>query len=273
MKCFVLLQLLLVFTVSSFSQNSGTSGPIEWTQYKDVRHGISVELPKKPLMLDFSERCSQTDKASYFAYADESVYEFTIVSKARKSAPRWCPVKRRFSLNERLDALRGEAKKPVETSLMVNGREVYRFADPMGTRWVVPDIERDRWIELFVVRRGDRRSEEQRFVDSLDLSGSKGVDLGGGVSSIIGDVVEPTTEPQTSGSEKAGQTAKTETSEPFRLLAKPKAKYTDTARESDVQGTVRLTVTLLRNGSVGAVTPLTTLPHGLTEQAISAARR
>jgi TonB family protein len=33
-----------------------------------------------------------------------------------------------------------------------------------------------------------------------------------------------------------------------------------------------LKITLLANGSVGSITPVTRLPHGLTEQAIAAAR-
>jgi TonB family protein len=39
-----------------------------------------------------------------------------------------------------------------------------------------------------------------------------------------------------------------------------------------VQGAVRLRITLLANGTVGSITPVTRLPHGLTERAIAAAR-
>jgi TonB family protein len=59
----------------------------------------------------------------------------------------------------------------------------------------------------------------------------------------------------------------------FHILQKPKALYTDLARENGVVGAVRLRVTLLANGEVGSVVPVTTLPDGLTEQAIAAARR
>lgn len=60
--------------------------------------------------------------------------------------------------------------------------------------------------------------------------------------------------------------------ENYRIIAKPKATYTDAARTNNVQGSVRLKVTLLASGSVGSITPVTRLPHGLTEQAIAAAR-
>ena len=58
----------------------------------------------------------------------------------------------------------------------------------------------------------------------------------------------------------------------IHLLSKPPAKYTDVARENGVEGTVRLRVTFLASGEIGAVSPVSSLPDGLTEQAIAAAR-
>jgi TonB family protein len=60
---------------------------------------------------------------------------------------------------------------------------------------------------------------------------------------------------------------------PLQILSKPKATYTDAARTNNVQGSVRLKITLLASGAVGSITPVTRLPHGLTEQAIAAARQ
>ena len=60
---------------------------------------------------------------------------------------------------------------------------------------------------------------------------------------------------------------------PLKVLSKPRAQYTDTARTNNVQGVVRLKITLMANGSVGNITPLNSLPYGLTEQAIAAARQ
>ncbi len=59
----------------------------------------------------------------------------------------------------------------------------------------------------------------------------------------------------------------------FRIISNPKAVYTDPARTNNVQGTVKLKVTLLASGQVGSITPVTRLPHGLTDQAIAAARQ
>jgi TonB family protein len=60
---------------------------------------------------------------------------------------------------------------------------------------------------------------------------------------------------------------------PLKIIAKPRAQYTDEARQNQVQGTVVLKVTLLANGSIGSVVPVTRLGYGLTEKAIAAARQ
>lgn len=60
--------------------------------------------------------------------------------------------------------------------------------------------------------------------------------------------------------------------EGVKILAKPRANYTDAARTNNVQGVVRVRVTFLANGSIGSITPVSGLGYGLTEQAIAAAR-
>ena len=60
---------------------------------------------------------------------------------------------------------------------------------------------------------------------------------------------------------------------PLKILAKPRATYTELARQNETEGTVRLKVTLLASGDIGSITAITELPNGLTEQAIAAARQ
>ncbi len=60
---------------------------------------------------------------------------------------------------------------------------------------------------------------------------------------------------------------------PYKITSIPKATYTDTARANNVQGAVRLKITLLASGEVGSIVPVTRLPDGLTERAIAAARQ
>lgn len=60
---------------------------------------------------------------------------------------------------------------------------------------------------------------------------------------------------------------------PMKILAKPKATYTDAARTNNVQGSVLVKVTLLASGQIGSVTVVRGLPHGLSDRAIAAARQ
>ena len=57
------------------------------------------------------------------------------------------------------------------------------------------------------------------------------------------------------------------------ITAKPEPTYTEEARKNNTTGTVQLRVLLASNGSVSSISPVSRLPFGLTEQAISAARR
>jgi TonB family protein len=56
------------------------------------------------------------------------------------------------------------------------------------------------------------------------------------------------------------------------IISKPRASYTDAAREKLVQGKVVLKVTFLASGEIGSIVTVAGLPGGLTEQAIAAAR-
>ncbi|HEY9401902.1 MAG TPA: energy transducer TonB [Pyrinomonadaceae bacterium] len=59
----------------------------------------------------------------------------------------------------------------------------------------------------------------------------------------------------------------------FVISHKPQPLYTAEARRNNVTGTVRLRMVLAADGTVRDITPLTTLPDGLTEQAIAAASK
>ena len=60
--------------------------------------------------------------------------------------------------------------------------------------------------------------------------------------------------------------------EPLKILSKPAPGYTDLARNNSTEGTLRLRVTFSASGEITGVSPITSLPDGLTEQAIAAAR-
>lgn len=76
------------------------------------------------------------------------------------------------------------------------------------------------------------------------------------------------------------QTRTQDAAEPLKLSSKPQAIYTNKARKKNVEGTVRLRVTFLRSGEIGAVTYISETSkkmkltkYGLVEQAIEAAKQ
>lgn len=60
--------------------------------------------------------------------------------------------------------------------------------------------------------------------------------------------------------------------EGVKIISRPRPNYTDAARQNQVQGKVVLRVTFSANGSIGAISVVSGLGNGLTEQAIAAAR-
>jgi TonB family protein len=67
--------------------------------------------------------------------------------------------------------------------------------------------------------------------------------------------------------------ADAESTTPVRIVSKPRALYTDLARQNQTEGSVVLKVTLLASGEIGGISVVRGLPDGLTERAMAAARQ
>jgi TonB family protein len=57
-----------------------------------------------------------------------------------------------------------------------------------------------------------------------------------------------------------------------KILSKPRAAFTDIARQEQITGVVKLRITFLASGEIGTVALVQGLPGGLTQQAMKAAR-
>ena len=75
------------------------------------------------------------------------------------------------------------------------------------------------------------------------------------------------------GSGRSGVLRQNEVEQKARLLSKPEPKYTEDARRNGITGTVMLRAVFSSSGEVVQIQALRTLPYGLTEQAIVAARQ
>lgn len=117
---------------------------------------------------------------------------------------------------------------------------------------------------------GEGRGRGQGTGSGGGLGSGDGDGRGGGTGDGEGDGTGPgggnTPTVKTKPSPPVGPT------EGVKILAKPKALYTDAARQNNVQGKVVLRVTFTANGSIGSISVISGLGSGLTEQAIAAAR-
>lgn len=76
-----------------------------------------------------------------------------------------------------------------------------------------------------------------------------------------------------SGDDEGRTFSGSEVEQRARLLLKPEPQYTEEARRNQVTGTVMLRVVFARSGDVVQIRAVRTLPFGLTERAIAAARQ
>jgi TonB family protein len=89
---------------------------------------------------------------------------------------------------------------------------------------------------------------------------------GTGASSCFGNKFDTNLNNESSKTSRSG-------SNNVQIISKPRANYTDAARQNNIQGTVTLRVVFLANGQIGDVSPVNSLPHGLTKEAMSAAKQ
>jgi TonB family protein len=269
----MLFSLLLVCPAAVPAQGTASSeAPVVWERYKASTRKESVLLPKLPTAKEQTFWCSELRMDSYYAYAEDAVYEFSVARKGSLGDYSNCTPKRfnQTMFEDRLKELRDEKLRNTESTASKNGLDGYEFAYDTSSRWVFPDLKNRRWIELAVHHRPGVKVDDAKFTGSLDLSSNEGKDIGSGSPVTLGDagvgssVMSPL---------EKKQDPKDPNAEPFRIISKPRPAYTDQARRDNVQGRVTLRVVFLASGGIGSVTVVNALKDGLTEQAIAAAKR
>ena len=166
---------------------------------------------------------------------------------------------------------RTTVKKPVKRKLVkcrVNGKIVYRTKCSTNPNPSIPAA----------ATTGNRQSTQTEEYPvglmSTEGAGTGGLGNGRGTGQGIGTGY--------GYGNGAGNTSKTEQRPPVKrqigptegvkITSKPQARYTTAARENQVQGKVVLRVTFSANGAIGAISVISGLGYGLTEEAINAAR-
>ena len=65
-----------------------------------------------PVRLNHSNLCQQTITDTYYAYADEVVYELKIYEKAKEKIPDYCKERRKFDENNFTNYLKEMQTRP-----------------------------------------------------------------------------------------------------------------------------------------------------------------
>ncbi|HEX6278669.1 MAG TPA: TonB family protein [Pyrinomonadaceae bacterium] len=162
---------------------------------------------------------------------------------------------------------------------------VYR-SDNFELKTPVPSTEGTKKFEQIYGQWGDPNSTLGKLSSGPGSGGGMGTGIGTGVGSGSGTGTgsgsgsgygsgngDGEGSGSGSGTRGAPPPVRAPVTTPMRILARPKATYTDEARSNNIQGVVRLKITLLASGQVGSIVPVSRLPHGLTERAIAAARQ
>lgn len=265
---------LIFFNLSILAQSEQYSAPIEWERYKVTDKEVSVLFPKLPVAYKSTDDCNETENFSYWAYADEIVYLLNISSKTKDKAPKSCIEKGKYnkkSLNLRINEIKKSSENIDSEEFFQSGKKVIKLSGSFSSHWLFDDLENDRWFELYVWHRNNAKINLNSFFGSISFDKNpEGVEIGDGSLRTLGDKQAAK---ENSSEQKSDDELKPQSDEtyPLWIVTKPRPRYTDMAREKNVQGTVTLRVTFLSNGGIGDVTPVETLGFGLTEQAMAAA--
>ena len=125
---------------------------------------------------------------------------------------------------------------------------------------------------------GDPNSKFDLISDGPGSGGGQGTGRGQGSGSGTGSGAGNGSGTGTGTGDNPGQTipkppnTNNSGTTPLKFLSKPRAESTEESRKNQVQGTVTLRVTFLADGTIGAVSPISGLPDGLTDQAVKAAK-
>jgi TonB family protein len=274
---FKYISITLLFTlaaISSFAQPDESSAPVNWQRYAVTEKEVSVLFPKMPTALYGSDVCSEKEVRSFHAYADQIVYSLAITAKAKQKPPSYCAKKRKFSADYYAERIAEARKSPGfinEEKFTRDDREVLALNFSHSKLFFFNDLSNNRWFELSVHHRKNRDVGVKEFVESISVGKNPvGIEIGNGSPRTLGD--GSATEANSAQS-KDSPKIDLEENLPLNIIVKPKPLYTDAARQNNIQGTVTVRVVFLANGGIGSITPVSALSHGLTEQAIAAARK
>ncbi|HEV7643617.1 MAG TPA: energy transducer TonB [Pyrinomonadaceae bacterium] len=297
--------LLLTLSLFCFSQTPKSVAPVKWERYSIPDQQATVLLPKLPVVKSTGNTCRGEKGNDYGAYADGAAYVLGVVNKV--DPHNLCPNRKEFdeeSFTGRVASLLKFLRGSVESDVEINGQKWKQIRGKNMVHMLYNDFDHKRWFEISIYSHDPEKIEAKDIFASLSFDQKlKGISIKSGSKTMLGDdqtevkpVIVPAAPPvlpmltpnpgDTGGlgpppggigsSADSGGNAlvkEDENNKGVLIAMKPPPQYTESARLKKVNGTVRLKVAMLNNGSIGEISVVSELPNGLTESSIAAARQ
>ncbi|HEX8286310.1 MAG TPA: energy transducer TonB [Pyrinomonadaceae bacterium] len=269
--------LLLAFAALALAPRADaqTPGPggaptAAWTRYTYPGEEFSVELPSAPavshLTRDIPNAVNKTERGRAFGlYSDGVVFIVTSYDRPRESE----------SLDHFANLLwggRAGLTDARDVSLGGFAGRAYNLsgASLKGVARVFRTPKHAYLLKAFSDEEGHAPTFE-RFVNSFTLGAGPAGEPIADEGPVRRD--EPQTVPQAPPAAGDVPYRSSEVVKKAIIVFKPEPGYTERARKNNVTGIVRLRAVLNSSGAVTNISVVKDLPDGLTEKAISAARR
>jgi len=276
LKIINLILTITILAIGLSAQTVSNTVPVKWQEYKISDHKISVLFPKLPVYFNETGSCEEFTTQNFAAYAESAAYKIKIVAKDKNANLKKCESVTKFDkslFEDEIETALANNKDSVRSKAELNGNKVVKISKYKGAIWFVNDLKNNKWVEMETTSNASSSEIEEMFFKSLKIGGNfQGIEIGEGAPTTLGD--EKSAEKafeKLSVDQK--EVPKEKSTTPLTIALKPRANYTDAARQNNIQGTVSLRVTFSSNGSIGNVAVVSALPFGLTEQAITAVRK
>jgi TonB family protein len=286
-KITILVSYLIAYLIiptfynSVFAQNENYSVPAKWELYSVKDKNVSFLMPRLPVVIEQNNDCRGEQSNDYAAYTDGTVYILRIISKMKPS--NYCSQKKNFdetNFIDRVKYVKSQLKDDSKTENNISENAVIKVTGAGNVVKLINDYANKRWFELIVYGADEKREEVKNFLASLSPEITlTGINIGKGAEKTYGDDSSVTEEVKIEKDGKS-ETVKRllvkindKTEKPVTVILKPRASYTELARQNGVQGKIVLRVTFKANGAISDISVISGLPQGLTEEAIKAARK
>ena len=259
MKPILIVSFLLIFTGAQAQTTSKQSDPQTWRRYTVPGEKFSVKLPTLPAMTTRKHLIYHLKKTQVMreigVYADGVVYTIYVYENVE-----------RLSLADFISKQNAQGRwdTATERPIVINdlGGKEYKNKDATLPATVRFFAGHGRLYQFFA---GGAEADDvgvKQFFSSIALEPkTEGDEIPDGV----GTPFEPEAPEETFSSKEVDRKAK--------LVMKPEPSYTENARMAQVTGTIVLKGVFSASGSVVNIEVLSSLPHGLTENAIEACRK